>query len=253
MRKTAVPLEDHEMRQDLREREIKWDNWFECCFVSGFYSVAGLGATSAQSYKNRAGCPMGEEPHYFRHVENFNRRYTGTYTRCIVESWRLDLSARYEYSEARAVISFSSFGTSAWAEAAIAASYSNINLEQLRCSMSSAFRRLFDWQNILNGEPFDLRWLISSRSTSLSLTEIASLRRKWLRMQDARTGCVRVRYHLGAHWGTWGKNIRNISRGLPSLQDQSSRSRQAYFVEPLKYASPAAFTCREIHGAPCKM
>jgi len=39
--------------------------------------------------------------------------YTGISTRCIVvESWRLDLSARYEYSEARAVISYSSFGTS---------------------------------------------------------------------------------------------------------------------------------------------
>jgi len=41
------PLEDHETRQDLREREIKWDNWFECYFVSGFYGVVSLGTTSA--------------------------------------------------------------------------------------------------------------------------------------------------------------------------------------------------------------
>lgn len=46
-------------------------------------------------------------------------------------------------------------------------------------------------------------------------------------------------------WARWRKRARNISRSLPSLQDQRSRSREAYFAEPLKYASPTAFTCRD--------
>jgi len=36
-----------------------------------------------------------------------------------------------------------------------------------------------------------------------------------------------------------------FQRGLPLPQDQRSRSREAYSVEPLKYASLAAFTCRD--------
>jgi hypothetical protein len=79
----------------------------------GFTAWSVSAQLPLQSYKNRADCLTGEEPHYFRHVENFNRRYIGTSIRCIVESSRLDLSARYEYSKARAIISFSSFGISA--------------------------------------------------------------------------------------------------------------------------------------------
>lgn len=58
-------------------------------------------------------------------------------------------------------------------------------------------------------------------------------------------------FEYNAHRGRvrWRVRARNISRSLPSLRDQRSRSREAYSAELLKYASPTAFTCRDTRRA----
>lgn len=57
-------------------------------------------------------------------------------------------------------------------------------------------------------------------------------------------------FEYSAHRGLGGGGAHVIFHvAYPSLQDQRSRSREAYCAEPLKYASPTAFTCRDTRCA----